>query len=217
MTFSPVGPGPAPPQGDGGPDGPRRPGRPRDACAEREIVEATLEILAEVGFSGLTIDGVAARAGVGKATIYRRWPSKGALVLAASACIFEEVPEPDTGTLRGDLLALARLLVEGLQRSPVGCLLPCLAAEARGNPELAELVATFADKRRDHGRAVLGRAEARGELRPGTDLEVLIDVFAGPAFYRLMISGAPPSAAAMEAVVDIVLDGVAVKQPLARE
>ncbi len=185
------------------------PGRPRDACAEKKILDATLELLADAGFAGLTVDGVAARAGVGRATIYRRWRSKGALVLAASACLVGDVPGTDTGTLRGDLLALTSGLVEHLRATPMGCLLPALAAEARGNPELAEIVSQFADDRRAHVRAVLRRARDRGELRAGTDLDVLIDVLVGPAFYRMMISGGPPTAARMVKVVDMVLDGVA--------
>lgn len=185
------------------------PGRPRNADAEGKILDATLELLSEVGFAGLTVDGVAARAGVGRATIYRRWPSKGALVLAASRCLIGDVPGTDTGTLRNDLLALTSGLVEHLRSTPMGCLLPTLAAEARGNPELAELVTQFADDRRAHVRTVLRRSRDRGELRAGTDLEVLIDVIAGPAFYRMMISGGPPTAARMVKVVDMVLDGVA--------
>lgn len=184
-------------------------GRPRDASAEQKILDATLELLSEVGFAGLTVDGVAARAGVGRATIYRRWQSKGALVLAASQCLIGDVAGPDTGTLRGDLLALTSGLVDHLRRTPGGCLLPTLAAEARSNPELAALVASFADERRAHVRAVLRRARDRGELHAGTDLDVLIDVIVGPAFYRLMISGGPPTAARMVKVVDMVLDGVA--------
>lgn len=189
------------------------PGRPRDACAEARILDATLELLSEVGFAGLTVDGVAIRAGVGRATIYRRWPSKGALLLAASQCLVGDVAEPDTGTLRGDLLALTSGLVEHLRDTPMGCLLPTLAAEARANPELAELVTEFADDRRAHVRAVLRRARDRGELRVGTDLELLIDVIAGPAFYRMMISGGPPTAARMAKVVAMVLDGVAADRP----
>ena len=185
------------------------PGRPRNACAEGKILDATLGLLSEVGFAGLTVDGVAARAGVGRATIYRRWPSKGALVLAASKCLIGDVPEPDTGTVRGDLIALLSGLVEHLRGTRMGCLLPALAAEARGNAELAEIVTEFADDRRTHVRFVLRRARERGELRPGTDLDVLIDVLAGPAFYRMMISGGPPTAARMVKVVDMVLDGVA--------
>ncbi len=190
---------------------PRRPGRPRDECVEAEIVEACLDLLVEVGFSRLTVDGVAARAGVGKATIYRRWPSKGALVLAASECVFDDASAPDTGTLRGDVHELTSAFVEHLQASPTGCLLPALAVEARGNPELAELVATSADERRECARTVLRRARDRGELRPGTDIEVVIDAVAGPAFYRMMITGGPPTMGWMAKVVDMVLDGISVE------
>ena len=83
----------------------RRPGRPRDVGADDAIMDAVVEILTEVGFRGLTIDAVAHRAGVGKATIYRRWPGKEQLVLDALTAERVPVPEPDTGSLRDDLLA----------------------------------------------------------------------------------------------------------------
>jgi AcrR family transcriptional regulator len=185
----------------------RGPGRPRDAGAEPLILEATLELMREVGFGRLTVDAVAARAGVGKATIYRRWPSKSELVLASARCLVSDIEVPDTGSVRSDLQRHVRDIVTHMKSSPMGRIMPALAAEARENPELDALLREFASDKRRLVRQVLQRGRERGEIRSDVDLEVLIDLLAGPIFYRCVVFGAPPSVAHMSKVVDLVLEG----------
>ena len=111
-------------------------GRPRSEVAHQAILDATLELLAEVGFSALTVEGVAQRAGVGKATIYRRWPSKLPLVVEA----FGELPafeDVDTGRLEADLKAMLTQYLKNFLSTPLATVYPSLAAERRHNPELA--------------------------------------------------------------------------------
>jgi AcrR family transcriptional regulator len=190
-----------------GHDHARRSGRPRDAGAEPLILAATLELMREVGFGRLTVDAVAARAGVGKATIYRRWPSKAELVLASARCLVADIEVPDTGSVRSDLRRLARDIVTHMKSSPMGRIMPALAAEARDNPELDALMRDIASDKRRLVRRVLQRGRERGEIRSDVDIEVLIDLFAGPVFYRCVVFGAPPSPAHMVKVVDLVLEG----------
>src|SRR4029077_16627067 len=137
-----AGPGGAPGAGPGGapgagPGGAAPRGRPRSQEADRAILTAAVELLAERGLAAMSIEEVAARAGVGKTTIYRRWPSKGLLALDAFVASFrEEQPLPDTGTLRGDLLSALHAWVRAVTETPMGPMLPGLIAEAQHDPEL---------------------------------------------------------------------------------
>src|ERR1700722_13397170 len=111
--------------------GARGAGRPRSAEADLSILEAATAILAERGLAGMSMEEVAARAGVGKATVYRRWPSRGALALDAFMADFQALqPLPDTGTLRGDLLAALRAWVRAVTQTPAGRILAGLIAAA---------------------------------------------------------------------------------------
>jgi AcrR family transcriptional regulator len=139
----------------------------------------------------MTIEGVATRAGVGKATIYRRWPSKEDLVVDAvvTRCL-EHVVSPDTGSLRGDLLVLLQAMVDKFRRD--GPFVMAFNAEQQHNPQLAEAFRrTFLEDRRTATREIFERALERGDLPAGTDLELLQDV--GPAilWHRLTVTGAP--------------------------
>ena len=109
----------------------RPPGRPRSAEADEAILDATLELFADAGLEGLTVEGVAARAGVGKATVYRRYPGKLELVVASlKASADVEAPPPDTGAVRGDLRELVDTLIARLTGTAVGRAMPMLVAEA---------------------------------------------------------------------------------------
>jgi AcrR family transcriptional regulator len=169
----------------------RRPGRPRSEHCDHAIQAAVLDLLVEEGFARMSIEGVAARAGVGKATIYRRWPSKEELVVdAVVGHSREHVVSPDTGSLRGDLLELLHAMVDKFRRD--GRLLLAFTAEQQHHPQLAEAFRrTFLDERRAATREIFERAVARGELPPDADLELLMD--AGPSilWHRLTITGAP--------------------------
>lgn len=190
----------------GGADGPRRkPGRPRDARADAAIMEAVIELLVEEGFGGLTVDAVAHRAGVGKATIYRRWPGKEQLVLDALAATKDDVATPDSGSTRDDLFALYAPMVDPANQQAVVRLLPALAAEAAVNPELADQLHAFIAGRRGPAVEVLERARRRGEVAADADVDHLIDLIAGPFLYRLFFTGAPVSTGLLTATIDLVL------------
>ena len=116
----------------------RPPGRPRSAEADRAILRAAVDLLADEGYGGVTMEGVAARAGVGKATVYRRWPCKSALVVdAVTACRERGVQPPDTGSARQDLLVFVRGFMHHLRTSDAARVMPALVAELSRNPELA--------------------------------------------------------------------------------
>ena len=138
--------------------GVRPPGRPRDPRADAAILTAVVELLAEVGFGGLTVDAVAHRAGVGKATIYRRWDGKEQLVLDALSTEVQLMATPDTGDLATDLLQIYEPMAEPVAQQSATRLMPALAAEAAVNPELADRLRSFVAMRRGAARDALQRA-----------------------------------------------------------
>jgi AcrR family transcriptional regulator len=185
-------------------------GRPRDARAGRAILTAALELMAERGVRDLRMDDVAERAGVGKATIYRRYRSKDALVSDAIATLVSEIAIPDTGSTRADLLALMRQAVELYSGSLAARLMPAVLEETRRNPGLATTVRDeFLAGRRAALGLVLKRGVRRGDLRRGLDLELALDVLAGPLFYRLLVTGGPIDERLAEGVVDLIMAGFA--------
>ncbi len=185
-------------------------GRPRSQEADRAILAATVELLAERGLAAMTIEEVAARAGVGKATIYRRWPSKGLLALDAFVASFQaQQPLPDTGTLRGDLLDALHAWVRAVTRTPMGRMLADLIAEAQHDPELR---AAWRDRvmepLRSQHRIMLDRAIARGEIAPSVDREVVLDLFFGAAQHRLLLGHLPMTEDFIREVVEVILNGI---------
>lgn len=190
-------------------------GRPRDPRADRAILQATLELIAERGVHEFLTEDVAARAGVGKGAIYRRYRSKEELVTAAvAALVREEIAVPDTGSTRGDLLALMREAVELYRSSLPGRLMPKLIGAMADNPELARAVRDrFLAVRRSALSEVLRRGVERGDLRPDLDLELALDVLGGPLFYRLLVTGGPLDEQLAEGVADLILRGFAPDEP----
>jgi len=170
-------------------------GRPRSRQAEAAILEATRELLAEQGLSLLTIEEVAARAGVGKASIYRRWPNKAALALDAFLDDYlKGIPVRDTGTLRGDLLASARDWIRVVTTTPAGRTLAGLLAQALVDPALAEAWRNVVLHRmRDDRRAIISRAVARGEVPRSTDPDLILDLFYGALYHRFVNGHLPLS------------------------
>ena len=187
-----------------GDESPRRLGRPRDAGADQAILDAVVEVLSEVGFVGLTVDAVAHRAGVGKATIYRRWDTKEQLVLAAVSTERYATEIPDSGDMRTDLTALYRPLTEPLAQQKALRLLPALVAEAAVNDDLATKLKVFMADRRMPSLRVLEQAQERGELREGVDLELCVDLAIGSILHRLMFTRAPVDLALVDSLVDLV-------------
>lgn len=189
------------------PHDPHGRGRPRSEEAHKAILDATLELLGEVGFDRLTIAGVASRARVGKATIYRRWPSKLPLVLAA----FEQLPmvaSPDTGNLMDDLTELLDSFVRIVEVTPLAQALPVLAGECAHDPELSKLLIPQIYDRRQPLIHVLERAVSRSELPPDLDLEAAADVIVGPIVTRMVFTGAPIGPAEVRPFVEAALFGI---------
>ncbi len=185
-------------------------GRPKDERADRAIIAATLRLLAEGGVRNLRMDDVADRAHVGKATIYRRYRSKNALISAAVATLVSEIEIPDTGSTRADLLALMSQAVELYSGSLAPRLMPSLVEEAHRNPELARTVRSeFLAGRRAALSTVLKRGVRRGDLRRGLDVELALDVLGGAIFYRLLVTGGPIDQRLAGGVVELILRGFA--------
>ena len=170
--------------------GRRQPGRPRSQRADQAILQATLDLFGEAGFDAMTIEGVAERAGVGKTTIYRRWPSKEDLVSAAVGTLSAELALPDTGSVRGDLVGLLQQLVRLLTSDPAGRVLPRMASEmASGSTVGQAYIETVLRPRRELIATALRRGVERGELRANLDVELAIDGLIGPVIVRRMLGG----------------------------
>lgn len=175
--------------------------------AAEAIFDATLRLLAERGYSGLTIEAVAQESGVNKTTIYRWWPSKAALLRAAllRARVLE-IEIPDSGTLRGDLIALAEQvidLVTGVRtRSVVRAV---TSGSGLPDDELASLTRDFFADRFSREQPVFTRAAARGELAPGVDPMLLLDLIAGAVWMRALLRSEPVPPGFAAAAVDAVL------------
>ncbi len=176
----------------------------------RRILDATSSLLADEGFSRLRLEHVAARAGVGKATIYRRWSSKAALcqeVLAGLAA--PHLPVPDTGDTRSELLAAVLNPMRALTDTPFGPVIRALLSQIAVNPTLGDpFRATVVQARRDEIARVIARGVARGDLRPDADPEVATELLVGPVYFRLMFGGELDLAFA-ERVADAYLRGAA--------
>ncbi|GGL51893.1 TetR family transcriptional regulator [Modestobacter marinus] len=183
-------------------------GRRRDASLDAVILSAAYDVLADAGYEDMTISAVAARAGAGKATLYRRWPTKESLVLAVVAHIGrppEEQELPDTGDLRTDLLALVDSAWLGGPASRLRGLRG-LTSAALHSPRLADaLRRQVVDPYTEAYRALLQRAADRGEIAPPTDIAVLAEVVPALATHWLMFGATPPTRASFETAVDQVL------------
>jgi AcrR family transcriptional regulator len=170
-------------------------GRKRDHTRDPEILEAALAVLAECGYEAMTMDMVASRAKAGKATLYRRWPSKAELVIEAVACMKQEMSSlesaPDTGTLRGDLIALIRPhSMEDSQRKVqvMGGLVSMLSRD----PQLADAVdEAITEPRARLNRMLMQRAIERGEVRAGADIDTIAHIGPSMTAYRTLVQRKP--------------------------
>jgi AcrR family transcriptional regulator len=185
-------------------------GRPPSEGTERAILQATSELLAERGLAAMTIEEVAARARVGKASVYRRWPSKGTLAFDAFVTDFiERQPVPDTGNLRDDLFGLLRSWVRAVRQPTTGRTLKGLLAEVQRDPELADAWRErFVAPLRERHDAVFRRAVERGEIEPGANIGLLLDFLYGPAYHRLLHGHLPLNDAFVEDVVEAIMAAV---------
>lgn len=188
-------------------DAARPVGRPRDPSCDTKIIQATLALLADDGYDGVTMEAVAAHAGVGKATLYRRYPGKEALVVDALATLTDTVPRVAPGGLRDELVALVASTVRTTS-SPAGRLLPRLVSAAVDNPGLLERYRqqVITPRRRRFAEVLLAGIRS-GLLRADLDVEQTIDLLVGPVLYRSLLRPEEPPLPAPE-VVDAVLVGI---------
>lgn len=196
-------------------DGARQVGRPRSSEADSAILQAAVLLLGESGFQGTTMDQVARRAGVGRATVYRRWRTKEDMLAKALASLVADFDVPETGDLRADLFALTRWLVDGLLNSPMGRLLPQLAAKMVNEPDSAEdYMNSWVCPWREAVERVLSRARDEGTVRTDADLTSAVDLLAGVVILRLMLERSRPMTDdQIRGIVSLVLDGAVVRNP----
>jgi AcrR family transcriptional regulator len=187
------------------PAGPPRAPIPRGARARERVMRAALEVLADHGMPGLTMEAIADRAGASKATVYRHWPSPAALLVDAMDLSFRPLPVPDTGRLRTDLIELLSRFQALLGDQAFPRLLAAVVDAAEREPALARLHVQLTERRREPGREVLARAQRRGELPASADVELAIDLLSGPFFYRRFIAHREFPEGYVAAVVDQVL------------
>jgi AcrR family transcriptional regulator len=172
---------------------------------EAELLAVTLRLLQEQGYDGLTVDAVAACARASKATVYRRWPTKAELVLAAFIEGVRQVAvAPETGTLRGDLLQIGELCCD--QARTHASTMRAVLVEVSRNPALNDVMQhQFLDQRKALFEHVLGQAVDRGEIDASAITEDLWDVMPGYLIFRSIWSGRPPTRRTVETLVDDVM------------
>ena len=183
---------------------------PRTERSKAAILAATLDLLAEEGVGGLTVDAVAERAGVGKATVYRHWASRAELILDAISSLVIEDEAAEHGSLREDLQAAYDRIIHVCGTSTIARVLPTLAEAAGRDPKLASVHKEFVASRRRFLLAALERAAERNELRPGLDLSIVADLIAGPMFYKKLVHHDLPDKAYADALLDLVLAAITV-------
>lgn len=191
-------------------------GRPRSERARKAILDAATDMFLELGLEAVSMEAVAERAEVSKATIYRWWPSKEVLALDAIYTNWAVVSSSrDTGTLRGDLLSLILPWVRELGRKPFARIVAQLAARVQTDPDFGELWRErFVEPRRAPARAIFARAVERGEIDRNLKLEVALDLLYGPLYHRLLHGHAPLTERFARDVIDILLGGLlSVSQP----
>ncbi len=192
--------------------GARSRGRPRDEEARTRILEAALQLLAREGFASATCDAIAERAGASKATMYRWWPNKAAVLIEAlRETVSHEMPFPDTGDLREDIrLQLHNFL--GLLTGRHGRAFKAFIAATQSDPAVAAAFRTlWIQPRRAQAKEVLKRHQENGRLKE-TDLDVVLDLLYGPFYYRLLAGHGPLSAGFADAVAGLALNGL-IAQP----
>jgi AcrR family transcriptional regulator len=193
-----------------------RRGRPRSEKAEAAILRAAAELLLDRGLEAVSMDAVAQHAGVSKATIYRWWPTKEALALDALYAEWRDhgpdvhgPDAPDTGSLRGDLLALLRPWARRVRNRPYASLIGTFITKANSDPKFAsEYIERLVRPRRDTAKKVFKRAAERGELPPAVRVEVALDLLYGALYHRLLHGHLPLSDRFVTEVVDMTLSGI---------
>jgi AcrR family transcriptional regulator len=188
-------------------------GRPRDPETDDRITQAAAQLLLQRGFDRTTVDDVAARAGVGKATVYRRWPSKEDLAVAAMETLYSaEMPEPDTGSIRSDLAASYRSVLTFMNTPEGAAFLRTSIAESVRDDRIAALHRASTERREAQTRATFERAIARGEVRPDIDVDSAVQWLGGLLATRAITHRPMPSVDDVDALVEFTLNGVSVQR-----
>jgi AcrR family transcriptional regulator len=202
--------------GDGNGDK-RLPGRPRSEEARLSILRSTLKLLAKRGFSELTIEAVAAHASVGKATVYRWWPDKAALIADAFASSTgSKLHFPDTGSVRTDMSQQMSQLVKIL-RSPRGRIVSAMLGAGQSDPSLITAFRErFLKPRRQEAYATLQRGILRGQLQKNVDMDLLLDSLYGPIYMRFLIRHDSLTPEFVEGLCELTLGGIRLDRKLPR-
>lgn len=193
---------------------PARRGRPRSDVAHQAILDAFRDQLIAVGFTRLKLEHVAAQAGVGKATIYRRWASKEALALAVLLELTSPyIAVPELGSTRAEMEMLVGSVIRALTQTTAGPVIRALLSQFAGNPALGDpFRATVVRARREEVARVIARGIARGDLRPDADVDIATELLVGPVYFRLMFGGDLSQALGPQ-VVDALLAGYGSLRP----
>jgi AcrR family transcriptional regulator len=187
-------------------------GRPRDPAINEVILTATRNLLIDVGYTNLSMEAVAARAGVSKPTLYLRYPTRAVLVFEAIFGKTKVRAMPDSGNIRADLQEAYDWAVEEFNAPEARAALPGLLAEVSANPELAQLIRTVViGPEYGRVRGQLELAQQRGEIRDDADLDLVIDAFIGTALARVTLLDRPLDHAYSERLVNLLLGGVAAR------
>jgi len=192
----------------------RPPGRPRSERARRAILQSANELLEGEGFAAVTVEAIAERAGVSKATVYRWWPNKAAVVMDGFlSTVSSEVPFPHTGQAREDIRLHMRRLTEAFG-GKMGRTVAALIAEGQSDPELAEaLRSRWLSVRRAEVKEILELGIERGELRDDLDPEVAVDILYGPIYYRMLVGHGPLEEDFADALAEHIFAGLSVPDP----
>jgi len=191
----------------------RPPGRPRDEAVRDRIRTAALELLEEVGFASVTTDAIAQRSGASKATIYRRWPNKAAVIIDAFVeSVTPELPIQDTATLEEYVTVHLRLFAKVLAGRK-GRLLAAVIAAAQNDPEVEEaFLSHWIKPRRKLSRQALQKFKDRGQLPEKFDIEQVLDAMYGPLHFLLMVRHAKPTPAYAESLAALLVHGLATRE-----
>lgn len=187
----------------------RAPGRPRSSKADQAIMTATVDLLLEAGYRGVTIEGVASRAGVAKTTIYRRWPSKAEMVVDAVKQLAQKTRVlADTGAREGVARALIAM-VSGINRTHMAEVMASLSIEMAHDAELAKAVRRgMVEPRRKAVHALLQRGIETGEVRPDIDFDVVSEMLGGPMLYRVLFTHEPIDEQLVRRIVQTLMQGI---------
>jgi len=189
-------------------EGPGRNPDPRVTRTRARVLAATIDLLAERGYSGFSIEGIVDRTGIAKTTLYRHWRSREALLAAAIVELGGAGPLPDTGSVRQDLQDLLARRVHAARTPRWERCMPALVEASARHPELAEMVARLTAQALGQIETLLRRGIERGELRPGLDLQLAASALIGPVVFRRLLLHEAPSNERVSAFIDMTLQGI---------